>query len=64
MTESDEIEVEFAESQYKHSFSRKIDDDNDVELLIQADNSQIYCLIAQSMLSILIIWWSVDLIID
>jgi len=55
MTESDEIEVEFAESQYKHSFSRKIDDDNDVELLIQADNSQIYCLIAQSMLSILII---------
>ncbi len=55
MTESDEVEVEFAESRYKHSFSRKTDDDSDVELLIQADNSQIYCLIAQLMLSILII---------
>ncbi len=64
MTESDEVEVEFAESRYKHSFSRKTDDDSDVELLIQADNSQIYCLIAQLMLSILIIWWSVNLIID
>ena len=55
MTESDEIEIEFAESRYKHSFSRKTYDDSDVELLIQADNSQIYCLIAQSTLLILII---------
>jgi hypothetical protein len=54
MTESGEVEVEFAGSRYKHSSPRETGGDSDVELLIQAGNSQIYCLVAQSTLPVLI----------